>query len=503
MADYTIAMQGNRSTFDPMETIGRAVQLRDMLDTRRYRQLQAQKVEEQLHRQAAFRQKVAEGADDKTLMGIDMDAYGNLVELRDKSRKSENEHQAALLKNQQEKINGLAAIMGTVRDAATFRSGLDMAESRGFIDPKEAARLREMGWTAEVEGFVKQFHGAGIGAKDQVDIGIRQDAEKRLQAAEQRNVEKHPLEMQGLEADVQSKQLKAQQEQLQLIGQYAGATNDQLSYEQLLSMLPPEQRKKYPATFSKEAVHFIQKSAVSAEKQLGLEAQAAGLAETKRHNLETERIAAKRASGAGGGGAAGGGGSDIQQLADAVIANPQLYDNLTNTVKGQLAPILHQRGFTGFGRPMGESALQQLSQTRAGMAALDELDGLVAKNVSNMGPIQGLKKWIPGSDAQKLEADIMRVRQIVGKALEGGVLRKEDELKYREILASLMDDPKTARYKIAQMKSELGRQINLFEDEQKRGGRRVPDRPKTEPTTDTPKATPKSAGVERALEFLR
>lgn len=44
-----------------------------------------------------------------------------------------------------------------------------------------------------------------------------------------------------------------------------------------------------------------------------------------------------------------------------------------------------------------------------------------------------------GSDAKKKQALIDRVKQVIGKALEGGVLRKEDEVKYEKILPTVGD----------------------------------------------------------------
>jgi hypothetical protein len=44
-----------------------------------------------------------------------------------------------------------------------------------------------------------------------------------------------------------------------------------------------------------------------------------------------------------------------------------------------------------------------------------------------------------GSDAKKKQALIDRVKQVIGKALEGGVLRKEDEIKYEKILPTVGD----------------------------------------------------------------
>lgn len=44
-----------------------------------------------------------------------------------------------------------------------------------------------------------------------------------------------------------------------------------------------------------------------------------------------------------------------------------------------------------------------------------------------------------GSDPKKKQALIDRVKQVIGKALEGGVLRKEDEIKYEKILPTIGD----------------------------------------------------------------
>lgn len=44
-----------------------------------------------------------------------------------------------------------------------------------------------------------------------------------------------------------------------------------------------------------------------------------------------------------------------------------------------------------------------------------------------------------GSDAKKKQALIDRVKQVIGKALEEGVLRKEDERKYEKILPTIKD----------------------------------------------------------------
>ena len=53
-----------------------------------------------------------------------------------------------------------------------------------------------------------------------------------------------------------------------------------------------------------------------------------------------------------------------------------------------------------------------------------------------------------GSGAKQRQAVINRVKQVIGKALEGGVLRKEDEYKYILILPTIGDPPEVVEKKI-------------------------------------------------------
>jgi hypothetical protein len=73
-----------------------------------------------------------------------------------------------------------------------------------------------------------------------------------------------------------------------------------------------------------------------------------------------------------------------------------------------------------------------------------------------------------GQDAKKAQSLINLVRQRIGKALEGGVLRKEDELKYKDILATIGDDPELALQKLAiveqDMEGNLDWTLNSLED---------------------------------------
>lgn len=60
-----------------------------------------------------------------------------------------------------------------------------------------------------------------------------------------------------------------------------------------------------------------------------------------------------------------------------------------------------------------------------------------------------------GMEAKKKQAVIDRVKQVIGKALEGGVLRKEDEYKYEKILPTIADPPAIVESKLSGLESAI------------------------------------------------
>ena len=160
-------------------------------------------------------------------------------------------------------------------------------------------------------------------------------------------------------------------------------------------------------------------------------------------------------------------------LIQAVMDNPNIYDNLTATVKSRISSQLAARGFKAFGKPLSDAAIRKISESRAAIASLEDLRAVLLENEGFLGPIGGLAAMNPYSEARQAQADVDRVRQRAGKALEGGVLRKEDEEKYKRILAVLTDTPETAIYKVDQLMEDLERDIQIFRDEQRKAGRRV------------------------------
>lgn len=173
----------------------------------------------------------------------------------------------------------------------------------------------------------------------------------------------------------------------------------------------------------------------------------------------------------GGGKAASSAGSGMNSLAATVIANPELFNQLTPTEKAKIAPSLAAAGFNAFGKPLSDTAITSINQTNFALTSLADLRAKIQSNVQFVGPVKGLAALNPFSKARRVQADVNRVRQTVGKALEGGVLRKEDEEKYKTILATLTDTPETALYKIDALSSSIEQNLANYKALQAAAGR--------------------------------
>src|SRR5262245_8266694 len=227
--------------------------------------------------------------------------------------------------------------------------------------------------------------------------------------------------------------------------------------------------------YSPANMQRIQGLTIAPEKQAELAGQAEQRATTAAHQKVIEaqgwqRVAIARQRLAQGTGSE----QDRTDLVNAVVDNPGLWDQITPTERGKIAGELQRRGFTGFGKPLSEGAAKQIAQTDSTIESLTDLKTVLKQNEQYIGPIAGLQALNPYSEARKAQADIDRERQRVGKLLEGGVLRKEDEEKYKKILATLRDEPSTAIYKVDQLIKDFERDKANYIHQQRLAGRRVP-----------------------------
>lgn len=160
----------------------------------------------------------------------------------------------------------------------------------------------------------------------------------------------------------------------------------------------------------------------------------------------------------------------VDQWAEMLSKGQATVANVPTAIRDSVVQRVSELG-TGVNKQMSDTAITEISQTKAALSSLDDLQSKITENQNDLGPITGLEAYNPWSEKRKIQADIDRVRQVVGKALEGGVLRKEDEEKYKKILATITDTPETALYKIEALKSDIQRKIDEYISLQAGAGR--------------------------------
>lgn len=130
------------------------------------------------------------------------------------------------------------------------------------------------------------------------------------------------------------------------------------------------------------------------------------------------------------------------------------------------------------GKPLLATEVSKIHDFRSGLGQLsnllDEAQGTgtaawaLTKTPSWVGQAFG---W--GNDAKSRQAALDTAKQIIGKAMEGGVLRKEDEIKYKRILPVITDPPDVARNKIKNIVDTMIRDSSLYIEELEAAGRDV------------------------------
>jgi hypothetical protein len=147
-----------------------------------------------------------------------------------------------------------------------------------------------------------------------------------------------------------------------------------------------------------------------------------------------------------------------------------VYDSAGNRVYGE--PQAGQRVVEPTGRPMTSGDANRISELDTSLDDIAVLSrtlfpdaiGADVETEATTGTLAAvgaaLPNWLTeifgwGEDAKGRQAVIDRVKQVIGKALEGGVLRKEDEYKYTKILPTIKDTPEVARVKLEGLKDAL------------------------------------------------
>lgn len=120
---------------------------------------------------------------------------------------------------------------------------------------------------------------------------------------------------------------------------------------------------------------------------------------------------------------------------------------------------------------LSDSAIKNVNDLKGALSDITNLtESINSSNVS--GPLTGLRAKNPyDTEAKSLQAEINRVRQVVGKALEGGVLRKEDEEKYKKILPTVTDTKAVANNKLKKLQAKIAQDLNSYVSLQQQTGK--------------------------------
>jgi len=118
------------------------------------------------------------------------------------------------------------------------------------------------------------------------------------------------------------------------------------------------------------------------------------------------------------------------------------------------------------GATMTAGQKKEIADFEVSIKQLGSLNTSIDEFKSIMGPVQGrLKSMNPYDvDTQSFNAKMTAIAQIVGKAMEGGVLRKEDTIKYQKMLPQISDTPEVAKRKIKNVIEMLNLQKQTKQD---------------------------------------
>lgn len=106
------------------------------------------------------------------------------------------------------------------------------------------------------------------------------------------------------------------------------------------------------------------------------------------------------------------------------------------------------------GNKLPATASQRLSDGKSAINVLDSIEGIINNGGTNPFNVAGTyNPW--NTTIQTNQAAIKRATQLVGKYMEGGVLRKEDEEKYKAMLPNITDTPEVAKNKLEGVRQML------------------------------------------------
>jgi hypothetical protein len=138
----------------------------------------------------------------------------------------------------------------------------------------------------------------------------------------------------------------------------------------------------------------------------------------------------------------------------------------------QLRDVMRQEQQAQKGKPLDRNTIKMLSEGKAIPNTLSTIEKTIEDNTNLFDPIKGTaRSFNPyDKDAKIIDAQLRAAAQQFGRYMEGGVLRKEDEEKYRRMMPQLGDTPAVAKGKLKVVKEMLDRQQKQYVQDYKSQG---------------------------------
>lgn len=133
--------------------------------------------------------------------------------------------------------------------------------------------------------------------------------------------------------------------------------------------------------------------------------------------------------------------------------NPQAYNQY-------MQDLAFSKSNKGGGQRLPADKVVMLEDAKFLPGVLDNLERTITSGKGIFDPLRGgVEQWNPfagyNEDQKVVDAELRRATQLIGKYMEGGVLRAEDEIKYRNMLPNAQDTREVALNKLRQVRQML------------------------------------------------
>lgn len=147
---------------------------------------------------------------------------------------------------------------------------------------------------------------------------------------------------------------------------------------------------------------------------------------------------------------------------DRAFKQQMLAEN-TNLRRQQMTEASKQRADAqAQAKRPNETTVRMLSEAQMMPQVLSDIGGLVQSKPNLFGPAAGRVGALNpyNKEAQQANAQLEAAAQMVGKYMEGGVLRAEDVIKYKRMLPQAGDLPDVANAKLENVRALLTKKYN-------------------------------------------